>query len=158
MQKITDIKSLIRIDGARIAILQSKWYREYTDKMVSRCVELLKKAGALEPEIHILPGSLELPLAAKTLAEKGGYEAFILLGAVVKGETFHFELVMEGCSGGASRISLDYGIPCIMEVLPCTNIDQLARRCAPDEFNKGIEAAAAAIEIISWIREVKASN
>jgi len=146
-------KTIPEIAGSRIAILQSKWYREHTDRMVERCIALLLQAKAAKPEVHILPGSLELPIGAKTLALKTpGYEALICFGAVLKGETYHFELVMNECIRGLGSTALKHDIPIISEVLPCTTLDQLIKRSGPDEFNKGIEAAIAAAEIVAWRR------
>lgn len=149
------------IDGARIAILQSKWYTEYTDRIVERCSELLVKAKASKPEVHIIPGSLELPIAAKTLAmlqPSRTFEAIICVGAVLKGETYHFEMVVDECVRGLGAVSRQYDIPILVEVLPCTSIDQLIRRTGADEFNKGIEAACAAAEIIAWRRSMRAGD
>lgn len=147
-------KSLPAIPGARVAILQSKWYREYTDKMVERCIEVLSKAECPRPEVHILPGSLELPIAAKTLAEKKDSkpDAIVCFGAIIKGDTYHFEMVLNECSRGLGQVSLDCNIPIIVEVVPCTNIEQLIKRSGNDDFNKGIEAAIATAEIIAWRR------
>jgi len=153
MKTAHNTKGIPSIPGARIAILQSKWYREYTDRMVERCVDLLVKAGAGKPEVHIMPGSLEIPIGCKTLAQKKpGYDALICIGAVLKGETYHFEMVMNECIRGIGSTSLEHNIPIIVEVLPCTSMEQLIKRSGPDEFNKGIEAATAAAEIIAWRR------
>lgn len=147
--------NLPRIDDAVIAIVQAKWYREHVDKMVHRCTELLKEAGAREPELHIVPGSLELPIAAQTLARRrhNPVDAIICFGAILKGDTFHFEMVMQGCSEGLNRVALDESVPIIIEVLPVLKIEDLAKRSGDDEFNKGIEAAIAAAEIVSWRRK-----
>jgi 6,7-dimethyl-8-ribityllumazine synthase len=155
MQKRYDA-DLPRIEGARIAILQSKWYGEETGRMARIATELLEEAGGAV-ELHVLPGSLELPIAARTLAElrPGAYAAMIALGAVLKGDTLHFELVAEGCAQGLARVSLEHGIPILNEVLPCYTREQLIARTADDDHNKGIEAAQAAAEIISWRRSLE---
>jgi 6,7-dimethyl-8-ribityllumazine synthase len=147
---------LPRIDGAKIVILQSKWYREHVDNMVRHCSALLEEAGAPAPELHIVPGSLELPIAAQTIARRDGprVDAIICFGAILKGDTFHFEMVMQGCMQGLSRIALDEGVPIIIEVLPVLKIEDLIKRSGNDEFNKGIEAAVAAAEIVSWRRSL----
>ncbi len=148
--------NLPKIDGATIAILQSKWHKEHTDRMIAKCVELLKSAGAAEPEIHVLPGSLELPLAARRLLRRGKkYDALIVFGAIIKGDTFHFEMVMNMCSHGLNRVMLEEDVPIIVEVLPVTNIDQLIARSGDNENNKGLEAAIAAAEIIHWRKSVQ---
>jgi len=151
--------SLPQISGATIAILQSKWHREHTDRMVTKCVELLKSAGAAEPEIHILPGSIELPLAARRLVRRGKkYDAIIVFGAIVKGDTFHFEMVMNMCAQGLNQVMLEEDVPIINEVLPVTNIDQLIARTGDNEHNKGLEAAIAAAEVISWRRSISSDH
>ncbi len=158
MKSAHSSKNLPVINGARVAILQSKWYREYTDRMVERCVELLLKAEAARPEVHIIPGSLELPIAAQSLLKRNnhGLEALVCFGAILKGETYHFEMVVNECIRGLGSTALNFNTPIIVEVLPCTNIEQLAKRSGSDEFNKGIEAALALAEIVSWRRAINA--
>lgn len=147
------------IPGARIAILQSKWYREHVDNMVRACVEMLARAQVLPPEVHIVPGSLELPLAAQTLirsAPKGEqYDALICLGAIMQGETKHFDMIMNECARGLGTVMLAEDTPIIVEVLPVTTLQQLVARSGNDQYNKGIEAAIAAAEIIRWRRSVR---
>jgi 6,7-dimethyl-8-ribityllumazine synthase len=149
----TDIPA---IPGARIAILQAKWYRAHVDRMVAMCRGLLNKAGAAEPEHHILPGSLELPLAAQALvrarAVSAPLDAVICFGAIMKGDTYHFEMISNECIRGLGEVMLSEGVPIIVEVIPVTNVEQLAARSGDDRFNKGIEAALAAAEIIEWRR------
>ena len=155
MQQNYSAKNLPAIDGAVIGILQSKWHREYTDVMVRKCVELLRSAGAAEPERHIVPGSLELPLAARHLLRRGKrYDALIAFGAIIKGDTFHFEMVLDMCSQGLNHVMLEENVPIIVEVLPVMNVEQLAARSGDNDQNKGIEAALAAAETISWRRSV----
>lgn len=147
------------IPSAKIAIVQSKWYREYTDLMVSKAVALLKQAQAAEPEIHVVSGCLEIPLTAQRLARSGnGYEAIIALGIVVKGETLHFEMIINECIRGIGHVMLGEDIPIIVEVLPVLSIDHAKARSADDEFNKGIEAAVATAETVAWRRKHPASK
>lgn len=158
MQVELNPSAMPRLSSAKIAILQAKWYREYIDKMVEKCVELLRAAGCPEPEHYILPGSLELPLAAQTLirdrASHAPYDAIICFGAIMKGETYHFDMIMDMCSRGFSDVMLSNNVPIIMEVLPVNHVDQLIARSREDHFNKGIEAALATAEIIDWRRKV----
>ncbi len=154
--------SIPKIPGARIAIIQAKWYREYLDNMVSKCTELLKSAGCETVEHHLISGSLELPLAAKALLQNAPinqqYDAIICFGAVMKGETYHFELIMNECGRGLTDVMLSEGVPIIVEVIPVTNTEQLAARSKNDHFNKGIEAALAAAETIAWRRKIRTPN
>ena len=126
--------------------------------MVDKCLAILKEADCPEPERHILPGSLELPLAAQALLraapKEHPYDALICFGAIMKGETYHFEMIMDECIRGLGQVMLSEGVPIIMEVIPVTSVDQLAARSKDDAFNKGIEAALATAEIIHWRRTV----
>ena len=147
------------IPEARIAILQSKWYREYTDKMIEKCLQILAPSKCKQPAIYVLPGALEMPLAAQALArartKSSDLEAIICFGAIMKGETFHFEMIMNECVRGLGQVMLNESIPILIEVLPVSTIDQVAARSADDGFNKGIEAALAAAEIIYWRRQLR---
>ena len=156
MQSKTDVTNLPNIDGARIAILQSKWYREHTDLMVSKCIEVLGSCNA-DAEHHILPGTLEMPLACQGLARTKRYDAIICIGVVLKGETRHFEMVVDEAARSLGQVMLNEDVPVIVEIIPATTIEQVIERTADDEYNKGIEAAAAACEIVNWRRMALAS-
>jgi 6,7-dimethyl-8-ribityllumazine synthase len=157
MQVALDASKMAKIPGARIAILQASWYREYVDKMVSKCRLLLKRSGAKNIEHHLLPGSLELPLAAQTLIRNAPadkpYDALICFGAVMKGETYHFELIMNEAGRGFTDVMLCENVPIIVEVIPITSVDQLKERSKNNSFNKGVEAAIAASQVIAWRRK-----
>ncbi len=154
MQVKLDQAKIPQIPGARIVILQGKWYAEYVDKMVEKCLAVLKNSGCETPDVHILPGSLELPLAAQTIIRSGQYDAVICFGAIMKGETFHFDMIMNECMRGLGQVMLSENVPIIVEVIPVSNVEQLAARSKDDEFNKGIEAALATAEIITWRRKI----
>ena len=162
MQVELDPKSAPAIPGARVAILQAKWYREPIDKMVEKCVSILKQAQCPAPEHHILPGSLELPLAARYLIrnapKESPYDAIICFGAIMKGETYHFDMIMNECTRGLGEVMLSEDVPIIVEVIPVSNVDQLIARSKDDQFNKGIEAALATAEIIDWRRRVRSKR
>lgn len=146
--------SVPTIKSAKIAIVQSKWYREYTDSMVEKCLEVLDTAGCDKPQIHILPGSLELPLAAQHLIiNQPDLEAVIAFGVIVKGETFHFEMISNECIRGFGEVMLEYNTPIIVEVIPVTSINQIIERSGDSPNNKGIEAGIAAVEVVNWRRQ-----
>lgn len=155
---VVDLSALPRIRApGRIAILQSKWYPEIVGSMVAVCAGVLREAGYRRIEQHILPGSLELPLAAADLLASDrdrSLDALICFGVIVKGETLHFEMISAECMRGLGAVSLQYRRPVVVEVLPVFEIDDARARAAADEFNKGYEAAAAAIEMIHWRRSV----
>ncbi len=162
MQVQLDPRSIPNLTGARIVILQAKWYREHVDRMVKKCLAVLATTDCHEPELHVLPGSLELPLAAQTLIRNAPsdkpYAAIICFGAILKGETYHFEMIMNECIRGLGQVMLSENVPIIVEVIPVTKIEQLIARSQDDAFNKGVEAALAAAEIISWRRHLAAGR
>jgi len=157
---VVDLSDLPAIAApGRIAILQSKWYPEIVTSMSSTCEEVLRTQGYERIETHTLPGCLELPLAAADLlATDPGREidAIICFGVIVKGETLHFEMISNECMRGLGSIGLQYRRPVIVEVLPVFDIAHAQARAGADEFNKGYEAAAAALEMIHWRRSIDA--
>ena len=158
MQVVLDPSAMPKIPGAKIAILQSKWYKEQLDNISKKCIEMLVAADCPQPEFYTLPGSWELPLAAQTIIRSAPkdkpYDAIIVFGAIMKGETYHFEMIADACSRDFGKVMLEEGVPIINEVIPITTMEQLIARSADDGFNKGIEAALAAAEIITWRREL----
>lgn len=144
------------IAGARIGILQAKWYAEHTDTMIARCKATLAKADCTDIVVHVLPGSLELPIAAQILLRETTvvFDALICFGAIVKGDTYHFEMVADECTRGLGEVSRATDVPIISEVLAVNSLDQLIIRSSDDDNNKGIEAALATIEFIAWRRSL----
>ena len=155
---VVDLDHLPRVPSpGRIAILRSKWYPEIVDSMSGVCERVLRGAGYRRLEVHTLPGSLELPLAAADLLaadSAGDLDALICFGVIVKGETLHFEMISAECMRGLAGVSLEYRRPVIVEVLPVFDIEHARARAGDDEYNKGYEAAAAALEMICWRRSV----
>ena len=142
-------------DPGRIAILKSKWYPELVDSMVRACDGALRAHGYTRIETHTVPGSLELPLAAADVLATdidGAIDAVVCFGVIVKGDTLHFEMVSEQCMRGLSEVTLRYRRPVIVEVLPVFDIEDARARAGDNENNKGLEAAAAAIEMVHWRR------
>ena len=125
--------------------------------MASACVEVLSQYGYKKIEQHTLPGSLELPLAARdllSLDDKKEIDAIICFGVIVKGETLHFEMISNECMRGLGDVMHEFRRPIVVEVLPVFDIAHAQARAADDEFNKGIEAAACAIEMVAWRQQV----
>jgi 6,7-dimethyl-8-ribityllumazine synthase len=155
-----DLSQLPAIESpGRIAILKSKWYPELVGSMAGACEGVLRNAGYRRIETHTLPGSLELPLAAADLLAADALEeidAIICFGVIVKGETFHFEMISNECMRGLGAVSLQYRRPVVVEVLPVFDIEHARARAGDDQNNKGFEAAAAALEMISWRRSITA--
>ncbi len=142
-----------RAPNAKIAIIMSKWYRELSESMARRCMPILKRAGCAPVEVHVVPGCLEIPLAARRLHQaKPDIEAIIVLGIIVRGDTHHFEMVKNLTMSGIERVMFERDVPIINEILAVEELEQAQERCADNDRNKGIEAALAAVEIIEWRR------
>lgn len=139
----------------RICILQSKWHFELVQSMTSACTRVLAQAGYNDVDIHTLPGSLEIPLAARDLLAEdsaGQIDAVICFGVIVKGDTLHFEMISQESMRGLGAVMHEFRRPVIVEILPVFTEQQAIDRASDDEFNKGIEAAVAAIEMVAWRR------
>lgn len=148
-----DSNDVGQLKGARVVILQAKWHDDLTSIMTKKCSETLQKAGVESIDVHITPGSLEIPLAAKWVAESKP-DAIICFGIIVKGDTYHFDMLMHMCGEGMMDVSLKSGIPVLNEILPVDDIAHAQARAGDNDQNKGIEAALAAVEMIQLRRKI----
>ncbi len=155
-QNVVDTSNLPRVTGARVAVLTSKWYGDVVGSLRDRCVEVLNNNGVTDVTSHTLPGCLEFPYAANELIrDDPEIDAIVCLGVVLKGDTMHFEMIVDEVVRGLGEVSRQGRVPIINEILPVTELAQARMRAADDELNKGIEAAVAAIEIIAWRQGLK---
>jgi 6,7-dimethyl-8-ribityllumazine synthase len=134
--------------GRRFAVVASRFNDVVVNKLVDGATSCLRKHGIGEDDLDLLwvPGAFELPLAAKRLAESGGYDAVICLGAVIRGETAHFDFVAGEAARGISQASLDTGVPVIFGILTTETFEQAMDRAGGKHGNKGWDAAMAAME------------
>ena len=134
-------------DGVRFGAVVAGFHRALADRLLAGARGRLTDSGlgADALEVHWVPGAFELPLAAKTLAETGRFSAVLALGAVIRGETPHFEYVSNIAAAGLSRVSLDTGVPCTFGVLTCDTMDQAEARAGGSVGNAGEDAADAAV-------------
>ncbi|HEX9855187.1 MAG TPA: 6,7-dimethyl-8-ribityllumazine synthase [Acidimicrobiia bacterium] len=139
--------------GLRIAIAQSTFNRTVTDGLRDGALAALEEAGATDVTVVEVPGAFELPLAAQRLAQ-AGYDAVVALGAVVMGDTDHYEHVAHRASEGLQRVMLDTGVPIAFGILTVREAHQAATRSAPGRGNKGAEAAMAAVETVRALRRI----
>ena len=135
--------------GARIGIVQARFNSDVGAGLLSACVTELKDLGVEDEDIlHVtVPGALEIPLALQKLADTQQFDALIALGAVIRGETYHFELVSNESGSGITRVGLDYGIPIANAVLTTENDDQAVARM----HEKGRDAARVAVEMANLV-------
>jgi len=142
--------------SGNIAIVVSRFNPEVTTGLLKGAMVTLMTNGFKEENITILhvPGAFEIPLAAKQLCLSGKYCGVICLGAVIKGDTAHFEYISESVAHGLMKLNLEMDIPVSFGVLTCYNDEQAEKRSADDEHNKGREAASAVIEMIALLKEI----
>lgn len=134
--------------GLAIAVVQSRFNEDIGEGLRSGCLEELERLGVGEVTYATVPGALELPLALLTLAQSGRYHAFIALGAVIRGETYHFEIVANESARGLMDVQLKTGVPVANAILTTENDDQALERMV----QKGMEAAQAAVEMANLLR------
>ena len=105
---------------------------------------------------HQLPGSYEFPYAVRVLKESDSkLVAIVCIGIILKGETLHFEMILNSCAYGLTKASLEHDIIVVNGIIPATNMKQILVRTTKDQYNKGIELASAAVESIAWMRKLR---
>jgi 6,7-dimethyl-8-ribityllumazine synthase len=137
-----------------IAIVVARYNEDVTRRLLRGALNALTERGVEEPDVFWVPGALEIPVAALALAEKGGYDAIVCLGCVIRGDTFHFEIVATQSAAGIMQVQLDTGVPITNGVLTTEDRDQAQARSGPKN-NKGAEAAVAAIEMANLLRSIQ---
>lgn len=135
----------------RIAIIKASFYQEIVDSMLDECTKVLRENGVENITIVDVPGAFETPIMAKKLAESKEYDCIVTLGAVIKGETYHFELVANESARGLMNVMLSANIPIIFEILATYTYEQAVER-STGEHNKGREAALAALGILTSLQ------
>ena len=150
------IEGKLDAKGLKFAIVIARFNEFISGKLLSGCLDGLKRHGADEAKIDLVwaPGSFEIPLLAKKLASSGKYLAVICLGAVIRGATPHFDYVSAEVSKGVAMAGMDSGIPVIFGVLTTDNLEQAIERAGTKGGNKGFDAALAAIEMANVIKEI----
>ena len=153
----SDLPSAARMT---FGIVVSDWNEEITGALLRGAVSRLRAAGAIEKNIIIshVPGSFEIPLGAQLLAENHNPDAVICLGCVIQGETRHFDYICLGVTRGIADLNLKYNKPFIFGVLTTGNIEQARQRAGGKLGNKGDEAAATAIRMISLKKNMEPSD
>jgi len=141
----------------KFAIVISRFNEFIGSKLLAGCTDALIRHGVSEENIEIawVPGAFEIPLISKKLAESGKYDAIIALGAIIRGNTPHFDYVAAELTKGIAQVSLNSGIPVIMGVLTTDTIEQAIERAGTKSGNKGADAAKSAIETVSLLNAIK---
>lgn len=138
--------------GKKFAIVVSRFNSFIVESLLEGAVDALKRHGeVLDQDITVVrvPGAYELPVAAKRIAQKGGYDAIIAIGAVIRGGTPHFDFVAGECNKGLAQVSMEFTIPVAFGVITTDSIEQSIERAGTKMGNKGAEAALSALEMVN---------
>jgi 6,7-dimethyl-8-ribityllumazine synthase len=157
MAKIRTIEGDFSTGGVRFALVASRFNRFIVDHLVQGALDVLHRHGVAEDDIDLVhvPGAFELPLVAKRMAARGRYGAVIALGAVIRGETAHFDYVAGSCIKGLADVALGSNLPVVCGVLTVNSIEQAIERAGTKAGNKGADAALTAIEMVSLLRKLE---
>lgn len=144
------------LDGAdlHVAIVVSRYHDDVTRRLLRGALNALEQHGVQEPTVTWVPGALELPVTALALAEKGGHDAIVCLGVIVRDETAHFEVAAMQVASGLLQVQLDTGVPIAFGVLATDDKDQALARSGPKN-NAGFDAAEAAIEMANVLASIQ---
>ncbi|MDO9371441.1 MAG: 6,7-dimethyl-8-ribityllumazine synthase [Gammaproteobacteria bacterium] len=155
MKKSKPAESHFNLRGARFGIIAARFNNTLVDALLDGALAALHDHGIVQRNIDIVrvPGAFEMPLVASRMAQTQRYDALIALGAVIRGGTPHFEYVAGACTDGLAAVSLQHDIPVSFGVLTTNTVQQAVQRTTPKN-NKGADAAQAAMEMVSVLREI----
>jgi 6,7-dimethyl-8-ribityllumazine synthase len=153
---ILELDTDLRGEGLRVGVVMSRFNIDVCEGLLAACTHELRKHGVKPADMLIVtvPGALEIPLAARRIAQTGRFDAVVALGAVVRGETYHFEVVSNESAAGLTRVQLETGVPVANGVLTTDDEYQAEARMS----TKGAEAARVAIEMANLLRGIDAAR
>jgi 6,7-dimethyl-8-ribityllumazine synthase len=156
---MTDFKTIqgdFTTQNMRFVLVATRFNSFIVEQLVKGAIDVLQRHGVADQDIEIVyvPGAFELPLVCKQLAKKGGYDAIIALGAVIRGGTPHFDYVAGSCSRGLADVAMQCNIPVSFGVLTVDSIEQAIERAGTKAGNKGGDAAMTAIEMVNLLRNI----
>jgi 6,7-dimethyl-8-ribityllumazine synthase len=149
------IEEVLDARGLKFAVVCARFNSFVTDRLLEGALDALNRAGAVDVEVVKVPGSWELALVAKAVAEHNKPDAIIALGAVIRGDTPHFDYVAGQAASGLMAVQLETGIPVAFGVLTTNTMEQAADRAGGKDGNKGYDAAITAIEMAERIRRLR---
>jgi len=144
-------------EGLRFAIVAARFNEMLTLRLVEGAQDALRRHGVSDEAVDIAwcPGSFEIPLVSKVLAESGEYDALICVGAVIRGGTPHFDYVASEVNKGIAKVSLDYSLPVVQGIITADTLEQALQRAGAKEGNRGAAAALGAIEMANLMRAIR---
>jgi 6,7-dimethyl-8-ribityllumazine synthase len=142
--------------SGRFALVAARFNQFVVERLVEGAQDAFRRHGVADEAIDLawVPGSFEIPLVARRLAESGRYAAVVCLGAVIRGDTDHYDYVAGGAANGIAQASLATGVPVIFGVLTCDTLEQAINRAGAKAGNKGFEAALTAIEMVNLLKHL----
>ncbi|MBE9503846.1 MAG: 6,7-dimethyl-8-ribityllumazine synthase [Proteobacteria bacterium] len=153
---VKSVEGNLNAKGLKIAIVLSRFNGFIGERLLEGALDAIKRHDGDEKAVQVarVPGAFEIPLISKKLAEKKKFDAIICLGAVIRGDTPHFDYVASEVSKGVAQVSLETGIPVSFGVITTDNLEQAIERAGTKAGNKGFEAATSAIEMANLIKEI----
>ncbi len=146
----------IQGEGIKVAIVVARFNEFITSKLLGGAIDALTRHNVPEDAVTVawVPGAFELPMVAKRFAKSGKYDVVLVLGAVIRGATTHYDYVCNEVSKGVAAVSMETGIPTIFGVITTENIEQAIERAGSKSGNKGFDAAVAGLEMVNLLREI----
>ena len=153
---IQEIKGQISAGKAKYGIVVSRFNEFITSKLLGGAIDCLQRHGAADEQVSVVwvPGACEITIAAKKLAGSGNYDAVICLGAVIRGQTGHYEAVFQQVVRGIGQINYDTGVPTVFGVLTCETLEQAVERAGTKMGNAGADAAMTAMEMANVMGQI----
>ncbi|HEY7105204.1 MAG TPA: 6,7-dimethyl-8-ribityllumazine synthase [Acidimicrobiia bacterium] len=150
MGEYAEYEGTLDASGMRLAVVAGRFNDHVTAKLLEGALDTLHQLGLDDVPVHWVPGAFEIPIVAQRLAPSN--DAVICLGAVIRGETAHFDLVASQCAAGIQRVALDTGTPVVFGVLATDDVEQALARAGGAHSHAGSEAARTAVEMVSLLR------
>jgi 6,7-dimethyl-8-ribityllumazine synthase len=145
----------LNAEGFRFALIASRWNDFITSRLVEGALDALERLGAGENsvELYKVPGSFEIPLLALKIAESGKFDAVICLGAIIRGQTPHFDYIAGEVTKGIGQAGMQTGVPVVYGIVTADTLEQAIDRAGAKQGNKGFEAAMSAVELVNLYKE-----
>lgn len=150
------LEGALRAEGFRFAILASRWNDLIVSRLIGGAQDALIRLGARNDQLTLVrvPGSFEIPLATGRLARSGKYDGIICVGAVIRGETPHFDYIAGEVTKGIAQVSMETGVPITYGIITADTVEQAINRAGVKAGNKGFEAAMSAVEMVNLLKEL----
>ncbi|MGC8916207.1 MAG: 6,7-dimethyl-8-ribityllumazine synthase [Thermoanaerobaculum sp.] len=154
---VRTVEGQLSASGLRFGLVVSRFNSLVAERLLEGALDCLLRHGAREGDVMVVkvPGAWELPLAASRLADSGAFDAVVALGALIRGETPHFDVIAAECAKGLAHVSLERKVPVAFGVLTCDTMDQALDRAGGKAGNKGWEAALAAVEMAQLLKALE---